>query len=318
MLDFILGLFLAAMLVRGWVRGFVREAMDLIGLVVGLWIAFKLSAPFGDFLSQSFGVTPEVARIGAGIALFVLFGVSLSVAAHYLTKVMSLPGLNMVNRLGGAAVAVVWGTAIVLVVINLASVMPLPETWQDQIEESTVAQAIAGPDALPQKTFEALAGDNVLGALAAIQDIFGVNRVVPEPGEEFEIPAAAADEVRQVREEADEVIAGINRHRTGLGLRALLESEGMTEAAERRAVEMYTSGRIHLTADCFGNLSTSGVRVASCGEGVALAGTALGALDGILESQSGNAELSDAAYDRTGVAVLDGPTGRLVVILLGG
>jgi hypothetical protein len=60
------------------------------------------------------------------------------------------------------------------------------------------------------------------------------------------------------------------------------------------------------------------VRVAVCGEAVALAGTALGALDGILESQSGNAQLSDPSYDRTGVAVLDGPTGRLVVILLGG
>ena len=66
MLDFILGLFLAALLVRGWTRGFVREILDLIGLVVGLWIAFKLNAPFGDFLTQNFGVTSEVARIGAG------------------------------------------------------------------------------------------------------------------------------------------------------------------------------------------------------------------------------------------------------------
>lgn len=318
MLDFILGLFLAAMLVRGWVRGFVRETMDLVGLIVGLWIAFKLSAPFGDFLTKSFGVTPEVARIGAGIALFVLFGVGLSIAAHFLTKVMSLPGLNMVNRLGGAAVAVAWGIIIVLVLVNLASVLPIPETWQDEIEESTVAQAVAGPDALPQKTFEALAGDNVLGALAAIQDIFGANRVVSEPGEQYEIPSVSPDEVRQVRGEADEVIAEINRHRTGLGLRALLESAGITEAAERRAVEMYTAGRIQLTADCFGSLSASGVRVAVCGESVALAGTALGALAGILDSPTGNAELSDPSYDRTGVSVLDGPTGRLVVVLLAG
>jgi uncharacterized protein YkwD len=231
---------------------------------------------------------------------------------------MTLPGLNMVNRLGGAAVAVVWGTAIVLVVINLSSVLPLPDTWQDQIEESTVAQAIAGPDALPQRTFETLAGDNVIGALAAIQDIFGANRVVPGPGEEYEIPAVSTDEVRQVRDEADEVVAEINRHRTGLGLRALLESDGMTEAAEIRAVEMYTSGRVYLTLDCFGSLAITGVRVAVCGEAVALAGTALGALDGILDSVSGNAELSDPSYDRTGVSVLDGPTGRLVVVLLGG
>ena len=116
MLDFVLGLFLAALLVRGWVRGFVREILDLVGLVVGLWIAFRLSEPLGDFITGAFGTAPEVARIGAGIALFVLFGATLSVAAHYLSKVMKLPGLNMVNRVGGSAVALAWGVALVVVI----------------------------------------------------------------------------------------------------------------------------------------------------------------------------------------------------------
>lgn len=318
MLDFILGLFLAALLVRGWVRGFVRETLDLVGLVVGLWIAFKLSAPFGDFLTNSFGVTPEVARIGAGIALFLLFGVSMSIAAHYLSKVMSLPGLNLANRVGGAAVAVGWGIALVLVILNVIRVFPLPDSWEAGIEESTVARAIVGPTALPQRTFEALAGDNALGALAAIQDIFGANRAVPGPGEELSIPEARSDEIRQVRDDAAAVIDEINRFRTGLGLTPLLESTGMTEAAEGRAVLMYTRGSLYLTPDCFGDLSENGVRVVTCGETVGLAGTALGALEGIRDDDTGNRELSSAAYDRAGISVVDGPTGRLLVILLGG
>ena len=32
----ILGLFLAGLLVRGWLRGFVRESLDLVGLVLGV------------------------------------------------------------------------------------------------------------------------------------------------------------------------------------------------------------------------------------------------------------------------------------------
>ncbi|MEA1903473.1 MAG: CvpA family protein, partial [Actinomycetota bacterium] len=229
MLDFVLGLFLAAMLVRGWVRGFVREILDLVGLVVGLWIAFRLSAPFGDFLTRSFGVTPEVARVGAGITLFLLFGVAMSIAAHYLSKVMSLPGLNLINRVGGAAVAIGWGVALVLVIINLARVFPLPDTWEAQLNESSVVQAIAGPDAVPQSLFEALAGDNLLVALASIQDIFGTNRAVPAPGELLSIPAAGEDEIRQVRGEAETIIAEINEHRTGLGLRALLKTGPITD-----------------------------------------------------------------------------------------
>jgi len=316
--DLILGLLLAALLVRGWSRGLVREVLDLAGLVAGLLIAFRLSAPFGDFLTQRFGTGPEAARIGAGVALFALLAVSMSFAARLLSKVMSLPGLNLVNRLGGAAVAAGWGLALALVVLNVALVLPIPETWKGEVRDSRVAHAIAGPEAAPQRAFEGFVGDNLLGSLATIQDLFGSSRAVPRPGEELQAPPAPADEVRQVPGEAASVLAEINRFRTGLELSPLLESEGMTGVAEARATSMYVSGRLHITPDCFADLAGSGVRVASCGEAAALAGTALAALEGILESGHGEAELSAPAYDRVGVSVAEGPTGRLLVVLLGG
>ena len=316
MLDFILGLFIAGLLVRGWLRGFVREVLDLVGLIVGLWVAIRLSAPFGDYLTTSFGVSPEVARIGAGIALFLLFGISMSVAAHYLSKVMSLPGLNLINRAGGAGVAAAWGVALLVVAVNVARVLPLPDSWQSQLAESTVVESLAGPGALPQELFNTLAGDNVLAALASIQDIFGENRAVPEGNEELEFPPASHDEVRQVREEASTVVNELNEHRAGLGLRPVQMSAAMTEAAERRAVEMYTSGVLSRVPNCRTTLAESGAQVLECGQGIALAGSALGGLEGVLESETGSAELDDSAYDRVGVAVADGPTGRLLMIFI--
>lgn len=318
LIDFILGLFLAGLLLRGWLRGFVREALDLVGLVVGLWVAIKLSGPLGDFLADSFGVTPEVARIGAGVVLFLLFGVSMSVAAHYLSRVMSLPGLNLINRLGGSAVAIAWGVTLVLVIVNVARVMPVLDDWEDRLDESTVVQAIAGPDALPQELFETLAGDNVLAALASIQEIFGANRAVPEAGERLAFPPAPADEIRQVRDEAITVTDEINEFRAGLGLRALQTSEAITRAAETRAEALYTSGVLVKSPDCIGELAQSGARVVRCGDALALAGSALGALDGILESETGRGELGNSAYDRAGIAVVDGPTGRLLLVFVAG
>ncbi len=35
MVDFVLGVYFTGLFVRGWLRGFVKEAMDLIGLIVG-------------------------------------------------------------------------------------------------------------------------------------------------------------------------------------------------------------------------------------------------------------------------------------------
>lgn len=314
MLDFILGLFLAGLLIRGWLRGFVREILDLVGLIAGLWIAIKLSGPFGDFLTASFGVSPEVARIGAGIGLFLLFGVSLSVVAHYLSRLMGLPGLNLINRLGGAAVAIAWGVALAVVIVNVVEVLPIPAGWEEQLDQSTVVQAIAGPEALPQEAFDSLAGDNVLAALASIQDIFGTSRAVPEGDEQLTFPPAQPDEIRQVRDEAELVVREINEFRAGLSLRAVQPSQAMTEAAETQAVSMYMSGTLARGSDCVAALGDSGARVVACGEGIALAGSALAALDGVLDSETGRAELANSAYDRTGVAVVGGPTGRLLMI----
>ncbi|MEE8407809.1 MAG: CAP domain-containing protein, partial [Acidimicrobiia bacterium] len=144
------------------------------------------------------------------------------------------------------------------------------------------------------------------------------SRAVPEEGQVLSIPPAAVDEIRQVRDEAEEIVEEINRFRTGLGLRPLLQSEGIDAVAEQKATAMYTSGRLFRGTNCSGDLTEAGVRTAVCQEVVALAGTSLGALDGIFDSESGHAVLSDPAYDRTGISVVDGPTGRLVVVVLGG
>lgn len=315
MIDFILGLFLASLLFRGWMRGMVREILDLVGLIAGLFIAFRLSGPFGDFLTDSFGVTPEIARVGAGISLFILFGVAMGIAAHYLTRMMSLPGLTLVNRLGGAAVAAAWGVAVLVVMFNVARALPLPQGWEQGLEDSTVVTTLAGPGAAPQRVFETLAGDNVMAALAAIQGLFGDSRAVPEGDETLAIPPAPPDEIRQVREEADRVLIELNEFRAGLGSRAVQSSAALTTVAESKAAGAYTSGVLART-DCSAPIAATGLRVAQCGETIALASTALAAFDGMLETVSGYAELSNAAYDRVGVSVVEGPLGRVVVVVL--
>ncbi len=322
MLDFILGMFLAGLLVRGWLRGFVREILDLVGLVVGIWIAFKLSGPFGQFLNDRFGVSPEVATIGAGVALFILFGVSLSIAAHYLSKVMRLPGLNLINRVGGAAVALAWGVAVVLVVVNIARVVPIADRWDETLDESAVIDAIAGPGALPQSMFQGVVSDNVFESLRSLRSLFGAPRAVPEGDEVLAIPAAQADEVRQLREEALEILGWVNEFRAGEGLRALDSSAVLTGVAEERALMMYVNGRLSRDnppgGSLAGDLAGVGVRLAAGGENLALASSARAAFDGMLDSPTGLTQLTIPAYDRVGVAVVDGPTGRLVIIVFGG
>lgn len=322
MVDFILGLFLAALLVRGWRRGLVREVLDLVGLFAGIWIAFRLSGPVGGFLTDRFGVSPEVAGVGAGIALFLLFGIAMGFAAHYLTKVMKLPGLNIANRVGGGAIAAAWGIAILLVLINVGRAFPLPDSWDDALEESTIVDAIAGPDALPQATFERFATSDVLGSLASLQSLFGSARAVPEGNEVLTIPAARDDEVRQVREAAGDVLSWINEYRTGEGLGAFGLSSGIVAVAEERGVGMYRTGRISRNTPPGGNaaddLASAGIRLAVSGENLALASSPRAAFEAMLDSPTGLGQISIPGYDRVGIALVEGPTGTLLVVVLGG
>lgn len=318
MLDFILGLAIAGMLVRGWLRGFVKEALDLVGLVVGVWAAFRLSIPLAGFLGDAFGVSPEVARIGGGVLLFVLISAGLSIGAHYLTKIMRLPGLTLVNRAGGSAVAVGWGIAIIFVIASLLTVMPIPSAWRSQIRDSTVLQAITGEGAIPRRAFESIAGDNVLSAMSALRSIFDSARLVPVGDEVIEIPPAGSDEVRQVRDEAEAALNEVNERRVGMGLGAVRSASVLTELAEKFAVDSYSGGRLTRLQDCQSNLRERDMVVLACDNAVALAGTAMGGLDGILESGPGSELVLDSKFDRVGAAVVEGPTGRLLVLILAG
>ncbi|REK19814.1 MAG: hypothetical protein DWQ40_06425 [Actinobacteria bacterium] len=322
MIDFVLGAALAGLAVRGWLRGFVREILDLVGLVLGIWVAFALSGPLGNFLSDQFDVSPEVARIGSGILLFVLFGVALSIGAHFLSQVMRLPGLNLLNRIGGAAVASLWGVALILVIVNFASVLPLPDGWSDQLEGSTVVEAIAGDDALPQRLFERLGDDGILASLSTLQSLFGADRAVPQGEEVLQIPPAPADELRQAREETGTAVDRLNEYRLDNSVGALLVAQPLTNVAESRATQMYTSGRISRDTPMGGSVSddiaAAGILLEIDGEALALASTTRAAVDALLSDTEASALIGSAAYDRVGISIVEGPTGLLLVVVLGG
>ncbi len=322
MFDFVLGIGLAGLLVRGWLRGFVREVLDLVSLVLGVWVAFALSGPLGNFLSDRFDVNPEVARIGSGILLFVLFGVAMSIAAHFLSTVMRLPGLNLVNRIGGALVAISWGVVLVLVAVNIVGALPGADDWEATLDESAVVGTIAGDNAIPQRLFSGVAKSGALAALSNLQSTFGQSRVVPQGNEVLNIPPAKGDELRQVRDEVDLILDRINERRTSDVVGALLSTMTMTSVAEDRGVKMYKKGRISRDTPEGGSvlddLEEAGVRLEVAGEALALAATGRAAIDALFEDSEASALLLSADFDRVGVALVDGPTGVLLVVVLGG
>lgn len=316
MLDFLLGVYLAGLAVRGWVRGLVRELMDLAGLVLGTLIAFRLSAPLGRFLTDRFGATPEWGRIGAGVALFLLFAASLAVVAHYLARAARLPGLTLVNRLLGAGVATAWGMVLVLVLVTVADALPLGESASQAVSSSTVVAFVAGPDSLSRRLVAPLTGDAVAAA-GALRRLVGGERVVPAEGERVELTVIDPERVRADPAAAAAVVELINADRLGAGEEPLRWSDGLSRVALDRALAMYRAGYVERrpSPEVLAHTREVGLLLSEAAEMVGLAATDRAAHVGIAEAE--NSAVTGPQYDRVGVAVVRGPLGVMVVEVYG-
>ncbi|MGH8874337.1 MAG: CvpA family protein, partial [Acidimicrobiia bacterium] len=255
MIDFFLGMSLAGLAVRGWLRGLVREAMDLVGLVVGVAVAFRVSAPFGEYLASQFGFGPEVARLTASVVIFLVVGLGASVVAHYLQRVVDLPGLNLFNRLLGGGLAVAWGLFLLLLVLSVGRALSLPPLVETALEQSRVVGVVAAPNAPAQRLFQEVAGDEVLDALLALPEQLGSRRVILEEDERLTIEPASADQLLNAPADARAVFDLVNEARVSAGLDPLAWSDGLTEVARLHAEEMYLEGYFSHTSPRTGDVA---------------------------------------------------------------
>ena len=322
MIDFLLGLSLAAVLIRGWIRGFVKEVLDLLGLVLGVALAFRLGGPLGDFLADRFDVSSEWARLGSGIALFIVVGLAMGLAAHWLGTVVRLPGLNLANRLLGAGFAAAWVLVIVLLAVSMLRVLPMPSAVDAALDESVIVSTVADPESLAQRAFQSVAGDSVLDTILALEPLVGDRRVILEEDATLEIEAAEPDELDERPSGAQQVFELLNDARLEAGVAPLAWSDGLAEVARGHVVDMYTSGfvshRSPTTGDVVDRVEAAGIRLYAVGENLALAATPRAVHEALMDSPGHRENLLRTAFDRVGVAAVDGPLGLMVVQVFGG
>ncbi|HUO45679.1 MAG TPA: CvpA family protein [Acidimicrobiia bacterium] len=321
MIDFLLGLYLAGLAVRGWLRGLVRESLDLVGLVLGAAVAFRLSGPVGDFLTDRFGVTSEWARLGAGVVLFVVVGIGLAIVARIVSRILRLPGLNLVNRIGGAAVAAAWGAVLLAVILTVLRALPIPSV-NEAVEDSTVAAIVAGPDSVPGRLIATVGGARVATAMALLDKLAGGRRVVIEGDEVIELEPVPGEDLSVVPASADELYRMLNDSRLAAGSDPLAWSHELALVAEGHALEMYRDGYLAHVSPSTGvvgdRVRVAGVRLTVVGEAIGLASTTRAAHSALLESPPNRATLTAREFDRVGIGVIDGPYGKLVVEVTGG
>lgn len=322
MIDFVLGIFFAGLFARGWLRGFVKESMDLIGLVLGIVAAFRLSPEMGEFLSGWTGLDDSPARLIGGIVVFLLVGIGASVGAHYLGRAMNRPGLRASNRALGAGLALGWGWFLATLILSVLLVLPLPDRYVVAMENSVLTDTLTNPELSTQRTFHAIAGDSVLESLLSLQRIVGSKQVIIEDDETLELRAIERSELAASPDVAAEIFELLNRARIDEGLDPLAWSDGLTPVGEAHAFEMYTQGYFSHVSPITGSVgdraTQAGLTYRLVGENLALAASPHMVHDGLMNSPGHRENILRTEFRRVGIGVVDGPLGLMVVQVFSG
>jgi uncharacterized membrane protein required for colicin V production len=320
-IDFVIGIVLAGLAVRGWMRGLVRALLDLVGLILGAALAFRLSAPVGDFLTDRFGVTSEWARLGAGAVLLVGVGVGLALLAGLLTRVMRLPGLNFANRLGGAAFAAAWGILFLTILVALVGVLPVGGLGE-ALASSRIVGLVTGRESLPGRVLATVAGRPVAQVIGALEELIGDRRVLVDGEERVELEPVAPAEYARDPAAAREMLQLVNATRLAAGADPLPWSADLSAVAAMHAEEMYREGYVSAVSPSTGlvadRLAAAGLTLQVVSENIGLAATTRAVHEELSGSAPHRARLISGAVDRVGIGVVAGPYGVMVVEILGG
>jgi membrane protein required for colicin V production len=136
--DLIIAVMLVSFAIRGFMRGFFRELLSLVGLFLGLWLALLKFVPLGEWLQHRFPLTEP---LPFHVAFLVIFLSVSSVAGlvgyilHRAAKGLLIGWLDAIVGLGFGAIK---GVMILTVLLFLVAHLPLAASLKDRLRTSTV------------------------------------------------------------------------------------------------------------------------------------------------------------------------------------
>jgi len=321
-IDFVLGAGLAALLIRGWLRGLVREAIGLGVIFAGTFFAFRLAGPVGAVVSAMSGAGDDASKIAGGIIVFLLISVGGAVLSWIVHKgVRMLPGLTTANRIGGAAFSSLAGILAATIVVSVLTLLPLPSGPTDALDDSALVGAMTDADGLPQQVVGLISFDRVLSQALELQDIAGEHRLVAPARGRIDIAAAARKDLAIKGRAADNAADQFNRERVAAGADPLSRADALDQIALDHALALYQAGRLSHNSGAGrvdARLTAAEIPSVASGEIVALAQSARSASEAMVRDDLALADLANRDYHRFGVGAVRGPLGLLVVVVLAG
>ena len=142
-LDIIIVICFIPAIIRGLQKGFIEQAVALISLVLGAWIAFRSSSVVSVWLKPYLEVSETVMSVASFAIVVIVVVVLLFIAGRLLTGLVKLVMLGWLDRLLGLAFSLLKTALIIGLVVVLFDTINLKF---ELVDSSTLdASVLYGP-----------------------------------------------------------------------------------------------------------------------------------------------------------------------------
>ncbi len=289
--------------VRGWRDGFLRSAVDLIGLVLIVWAGMRFYGPVGAWLETQWGIPASY-----GLALGFLIAGIVATALFWFIAGLVLSGVpwavhrSWFNRLLGLLPGLIAGVLAATVLVTVVRASPLEREVGDTIDASPLGSVLTSAGQQVSQRLEPIFGP-------ALADTLSFFTVEPESDAMIRLPHAASGATVRPSDE-EQMLAWVNDERRAAGLPPLVMDQRLRDVARQHSQDMLRRAYFsHYTPDGlspFDRMRAARIPFEAAGENLAEAPTLSMAHRGLMNSPGHRANILSPAFGRVGIGVIDG------------
>ena len=143
-IDVAILVILCGFLLKGLLRGLLKEVCSLAGLFVGAFLAFRYHGPLADALLERVELPTQIAVAITFTVLFLATMVFFLVLGFLLSRFVKLLFLGGFNRLIGGAFGLSQGVLLLAVVLFALSLRPIPWGMDKMMKKAYLAPPFVG------------------------------------------------------------------------------------------------------------------------------------------------------------------------------
>lgn len=141
-IDIIILIILVVFFITGVKRGLIRQALDILGIILAFLGAFYLAHYVAYYLEDSIGLQYNISLVLSAVAIFIAVLIFFKVMGVFLKRLAEIALLGSLDRIGGGLFGLVKGVLLISLLLVIALNIPLPDYYKRQIRERPLAIGI--------------------------------------------------------------------------------------------------------------------------------------------------------------------------------